>query len=79
MNMTTLIALLVAALVIYLVYRHLNKVTDDTLPVKEEAPVAPVVEPVVAKVEEVVAEQPKKERKKRAPSAKGASKKSAKN
>lgn len=74
--MTTLIALLVAALVIYLVYSHLNKVTDDTLPAKEEAP---LVEPVVAKVEEAVAEEPKKERKKRAPSAKSAGKKSAKN
>lgn len=78
--MTTLIALLVAALVVYLVYRHLNKVTDESLPLKEEAPVVPPAEPAVVHERPAVelAEEPKKERKKRASSAKGG-KKAAKN
>ena len=74
--MEILIGLIIAALVIYVVYRKLNKVTDESLG-GHETPVAPelVAEPVLeeAKVAAVVEQKEKKPRKK-ASSAAGAKK-----
>lgn len=74
--MSLVIALLVALVVVYLVYRQLNKKTDEAFANKEEAPAVVEsdtlsVEPVLAVSENlaVVVDQPKKTRKKRAPSA----------
>ncbi len=74
--MTLVIALLVALAVIYLVYRQMNKVTDEAFESKEVEKVTPVVEEVVAEpmVDALVEEKPKKTRKKAAGGKKSAKK-----